>query len=616
MCGRSQFWWVAAIVLFLALEVFLGTANAQGTGTEPDYRVFPQIGPDLKAIKRDSAGRYYILAKPASVVWVYGPDGKLTGTIPNAHSAAARIRYAVDIDVDSAGNLFVADRGANAIEIFRPDGSFMKKIPVFAPVSVVALPGGQFAVVSLRSKDLVSIYDQSGNVYGQFGDRSEFNPGVSPDTLLDPGKIYGDGEGHIYFAFTSTPDPMVRKYDSVGYMDYTAQLPVSETGQTSAKPEDRVEFGLNLGQMNFSDQVGAWATLGTSGTLRFGSSVGTGFGERMRGSFAGGAESSAAGGFGNPLALGTTNGLGTPGRPGLNGATFFGQGMLQHGHLHFDLGAGLGRGRLGRNSGADSDGATGVGQASLLQFDSGELSDNSGISGGGDSNDNIDTEILDSDAQLLDADTTGDLTSPDAALGDEQADAAFETPFANTGLQPGMFAGGMLFRSHGGGFGGHGGGGGFGRRGFGGRSRPPGGEAAGGVVPNGGRPPFGPGGHFVFNTYNMAATVRVNLDRPTQSHEDKPELTAVGIDPATGESWVAVGSQLIHLGKDGSLLGTYNIATPQGTPLYPDAILVEPDRLLLADDPLGIFSFARPDRKSPSPRISLAARATRQHATR
>ncbi|MGH9737282.1 MAG: hypothetical protein ACRD4X_01680, partial [Candidatus Acidiferrales bacterium] len=368
------------------------------------------------------------------------------------------------------------------------------------------------------------------------------------------------------------------------------------------------EFGLNVGQMNFSDQVGAWATLGTSGTLRFGSSMGTGFGERMRGRFMGGAENPGAGGFGNPLALGTANGLGTQGAPGLNGATFFGQGMLQHGHFHFDLGAGLGRGRFGRNSGADSDSPTDVGQASLLQFDSGGLSDDSGISGGENSNDDTDTEILDTD-------TTSDLTSPDASLGDEQADAAFETPFANTGLQPGMFAGGMLFRPHGGGFGGHGSGGGlagrgFGGAGFGGARRSPGGEAAGGAAPNGGRPPFGPGGHFVFNTFNVAATVRVNLDRPTQRHEDKLALTAVGIDPATGESWVAVGSQLIHLGKDGSLLGTYYIATPQGTPLYPDAILVEPDRLLLADDPLGVFSFARPDRNSASPRISLAARAT------
>ncbi|MGA9883971.1 MAG: hypothetical protein WBQ34_09660 [Candidatus Acidiferrales bacterium] len=612
MCRPSQVWWPA--VLLLAIGGLSGIARAQSAGSQPDYRLFPQVGPDLKAIKRDSAGRYYILAKPASVVWVYGPDGKLTGTIPNVRSAGAVIRYAVDIDVDSAGDLFVADRGANAIEIFRPDGSFVKKVPVFAPVSVVALPGAQFAVVSLRSKYLVSIYDHSGNVYDQFGDRSELNPGASPDTLLDPGKIYGDGAGHIYFAFTSMPDPMVRKYDRVGYMDFAAQLPVSQTGQTSSKPEDRVEFGLNVGQMNFSDQVGAWATLGTSGTLRFGSSMGTGFGERMRGGFARGAQNFSAGGFGNPMALGTANALGTPGTQGLNGATFFGQGMLQHGHFHFDLGAGLGRGRFGRNSGADSDDATDVGQASLLQFDSGELSDNSGISGGGDSNDNTDTEILDSD-------TTSDLTSPDAALGDEQADSAFETPFANTGLQPGMFAGGMLFRPHGGGFGGHGGGGGFAGRGlggvgFGGASRPPGGEAAGGVAPNGGRPPFGPGGHFVFNTLNVAATVRVNLDRPTQRREEKPTLTAVGIDPATGESWAAVGSQLIHLGKDGSLLGTYYISTPDGTPLYPDAILVEPDRLLLADDPLGIFSFARPDRNPASPEMNVAAQATRPSGAR
>src|SRR5271156_3923044 len=86
-------------------------------------RVFPEIGPGVRALKRDSSGRYYVLAGPATVIWIYGAAGKRVGQIPNASSGDAKIVYAEDIDVDSAGRLFVADRGANAVKIFKPDGS-------------------------------------------------------------------------------------------------------------------------------------------------------------------------------------------------------------------------------------------------------------------------------------------------------------------------------------------------------------------------------------------------------------------------------------------------------------------------------------------------------------
>lgn len=592
-------------LLLMALLGVDTAARGQDASAVPAARVFPQVGPDIQAIKRDSLGRYYILAKPASVIWVFGPDGQLAGKIPNAASAGA-IRYASDIDLDSTGKLLVADRGANAVEIFQPNGTLLAKIPVFAPLSVVALPRGRFAVVTLRSKYLVNIFSESGGLDGSFGDRSEVDPGASPDTLFVPGKIYGDSAGHIYFAFTSMADPMVRKYDDSGYMDYAAPLPTPEI-EAASKPEDRLEFGLNVGQMNISDQVGAWATLGTSGTLRFGSSMGTGFGQRFGRGFGGWGGGAAAGGAANPFTAASSDGV-PPSAPGLNGATFSGQATIQNGQFHFNLGAGLGRQRFGRGGGSGMNGPqdNSTEQASLLQFNS------DGLSAGSQGAD-IGASASDGDEEILEADPSSILNSPDSVLGSDESDPALGQPFSYTGtsLQPGMFAGGMFFRPHGGGFGGARGGG-LGGHGFGGSQRFVAGPGAEGGVPSG-RPNFG--GHFVFNTYNVVASVRVNLDRPAETSEENPKLTAIGVDPETGESWVAIGSQLIQLGPNGALLGSYYMATPDGTPLHPAAILVESNQLLIADDPLGIFSFARPQR-STAPGANLSARASQGRASR
>ena len=590
MFRRDRLSWLIVVALaLLAVGIpprVLAQAQFVDSGASSNFRVFLGIGPDVRAIKRASSGRYYILAKPPNVVWVYSSEGEPLGEIPNARSAGTRIGYAEDIDLDSTGDLYVADRGSNAIEIFRPDGSLLIRVPVFAPLSVAAMPDRQFAVVSLRSKYLVSIYSDDGHLFSQFGDRTALNPGASPESLMDPGKIYCDASGHIYFAYTSMPVPTVRKYDRVGYMAYTAALPIANSDSGWSKPEDRLQVRLNVGQTNFSEHVGGWASIGSSGTIQFGSSVGTGFGQRMRGGFARsfGGGGPVAGGFGNPFA--------TEQSGNLNGATFFGEGTIQQGIFHFDTGARLGRGGAGRGPGKSSDNSddSDLSGASLLQFDS-----LTGVSSG----DTASTS--DQDTEILDANFADALASPDGAYDPGPADMAYD-PAMTGGLQPGMFAGGMFFRPHHGGFGsGFGGGGGaLGARGFGGgRSGGSGFAAAGArVPPTGGHPDFGPSGHFVFNTYDVAAVMRINLDRPIQTTERKPTLTAVGIDPRTGEAWVAIGDDLIHLAKDGTQLGSYEIATPNGTPLYPDAILVEPDRLLLADDPLGIFSFRRPDRNA------------------
>ncbi len=79
----------------------------------------------------------------------------------------------------------------------------------------------------------------------------------------------------------------------------------------------------------------------------------------------------------------------------------------------------------------------------------------------------------------------------------------------------------------------------------------------------------------------------------------KPIVTAVGVDPATEEIWVALGGLLLHFDREGNRRSAYRTFTPEGARLEATAILVEPDRLLLGCDPLGIYDFPRPDKTRP-----------------
>ena len=195
-------------------------------------RLFPELGPGLSALKRDAAGRYYILTAPATSVLIYGADGNRLGQIPNANSRGTKIVYAADIDLDADGRLFVADRGANAVKVFNTDGSLFAALPVTAPMSIAALSGTEFAATLLRSDRLVNIFDARRSLARAFGER----PAVAPKSkaLLSPGRVYGDGKGQIYFVFGDLPDPTIRKYDRFGYAAYEIALPAAEFG-----PEQR-----------------------------------------------------------------------------------------------------------------------------------------------------------------------------------------------------------------------------------------------------------------------------------------------------------------------------------------------------------------------------------------
>jgi hypothetical protein len=74
----------------------------------------------------------------------------------------------------------------------------------------------------------------------------------------------------------------------------------------------------------------------------------------------------------------------------------------------------------------------------------------------------------------------------------------------------------------------------------------------------------------------------------------KPVLTAVGVDPDTGDVWVALHNTLLHFDKDGNRRATYFLYTPQGARIEASTILVEKERLIIGGDPLGLYEFAKP----------------------
>jgi hypothetical protein len=252
----------------------------------------------------------------------------------------------------------------------------------------------------------------------------------------------------------------------------------------------------------------------------------------------------------------------------------------------------------------------GTGTADADSADEGTLSFSSLGSGAdtGSTNDDLST------GSLAATDGAGGLAGPGAGM-------AFAAGLSNFGQPGGIFLPGALA---GGGLFGHGfprgpgsafGGGGFGQH-FG-DARPGGAGPGPGFAEHAGGMPF-PHGHFGQGLNNVTATVKVNLDRKSVDPDEKLAITAVGVDAVSQDIWEGLGKVLVHFDKSGGYMGTYFIATPDGAPLRASAILVEPDRLIIASETQGIYEFARPDARvsrAPARPASAAQAATPQAPT-
>jgi hypothetical protein len=96
---------------------------------------------------------------------------------------------------------------------------------------------------------------------------------------------------------------------------------------------------------------------------------------------------------------------------------------------------------------------------------------------------------------------------------------------------------------------------------------------------------------------------KITIEQGATPASMKPAIQALAADPETQEVWVAIGDELVHFDKDGNRRAGYRTSTTDGVRINATAILIEHNRILIADGTLGVFDFALPERQlsAPSP---------------
>ncbi|MGC2766143.1 MAG: hypothetical protein WB607_11625 [Candidatus Acidiferrum sp.] len=213
---------VAAVCLPVARALWAG-----GSEIDDDLmasrRVFPSIGPGLRALRRSANGNYYVLASPAVGLAIFDGKGKgisIIGAPPPAPVAnkagRSAIAFGEDCDVDAQGNVYVADTGYNLVNEFAPDGTQLRSFPVSSLLSLAVLPGGEVAVSTRDQVHHVTVYGADGKVSREFGDVESLSSRADIDRYLNVGRVAADPQGRIYYGFTYMPEPLVRQYDRYG----------------------------------------------------------------------------------------------------------------------------------------------------------------------------------------------------------------------------------------------------------------------------------------------------------------------------------------------------------------------------------------------------------------
>src|SRR2546421_4659906 len=264
---------VRVLTAMCLLVCAAGIAAAQDEGDlTARQRIFPGVGPGLRAVKRGGDGRLYILASPSPGLLVFDAQGKQglsVGELPGGDTGAktrrALITFGEDCDGGADGKIYVADRGANLIQVFTSDGAPIRSIPVNAPVAVAALPESEVAVATLRDPHLVIVFDKNGRDVREFGDPEPLAERAELNRYLNIGQLATDAQGHLYYAFAYLPEPTVRQYDHLGYagqdIQYTGleampaavavRQEIERQGQRGKKP--LVERVLDRGGVEVAD---------------------------------------------------------------------------------------------------------------------------------------------------------------------------------------------------------------------------------------------------------------------------------------------------------------------------------------------------------------------------
>jgi hypothetical protein len=93
----------------------------------------------------------------------------------------------------------------------------------------------------------------------------------------------------------------------------------------------------------------------------------------------------------------------------------------------------------------------------------------------------------------------------------------------------------------------------------------------------------------------MAQSARQEIARAASGKPVHPHeiISDLGVDPETQELWLALGNLLMHFDNADNNTAANRIYTTSGARMVPSSIFVERERLLLGNDPLGIYEFAR-----------------------
>lgn len=233
---RMSRFWIAAALAAAGAAFCSAPARAQEEFQfEHDLvakgRLYDQVGAGFREIHRGPNSNYYVLTAPAPAVQIYDSSGKRAGQVPSEAGAAAKgaaLVYGQSFDVDRDGRVVVCDRGAKAIKVYSPNGVLAGTIPHPAPVSVVFLPGDEFAVANPDGNQLITAYDITGKIVREYADREEIADRPDINRQVNYGHLVADGTGSTYFAFDYLPEPTVRKFDRVGYLSSEISLKTLE----------------------------------------------------------------------------------------------------------------------------------------------------------------------------------------------------------------------------------------------------------------------------------------------------------------------------------------------------------------------------------------------------
>ncbi len=88
---------------------------------------------------------------------------------------------------------------------------------------------------------------------------------------------------------------------------------------------------------------------------------------------------------------------------------------------------------------------------------------------------------------------------------------------------------------------------------------------------------------------------RREIARASKGNNFVPDeiVSSIGVDTSSQELWMAVGGVLLHFDRAGHESESARTLMPGGARLEPTFILVEPERILLGNDPLGLYEVAR-----------------------